>query len=1579
MTSKRFWKIFLRVTVILLLLLLVSAIALMLALKSPKVQTFVAQKITSALSEKLETKIDIGKVEITFFNRVYIENFYIEDRRPDTLVHIGSLEATFSYFQLFKKNISLNNLKVNNVLVHLHKSSGDLEYNFEKIFKLSIPENETTISSNEWKLKLNDIDLNNIRFLITDSLSGSLIDINTPKIAVNYKKFNIDNLSMDLSYFDLKDPSISIQKFQACFTKEPEPFSLNLPIRINGERFNVENGFFEFINHLDTNDYKNKFAPNYIQLNEINLQVNNISVFSDSIFSSINNLSFNEKSGFSIKKIKTDLELSNQVFSLQNLSLETRKSYIGDGVELKYSSFDDFRNFIEDVRIESSFKKTRIDPKDILYFTDLKDINLNTPIYLDGEISGTINNIRSRDISIKIGKRTNFNGSLSLMGLPNIKQTFISFRVDKLVTDYQDVINIYNKIPFENNFKKLGRVNFNGRFDGFVTDFVAYGKLATELGVVDLDVNFKITEKQEAFYTGIFHMKQFNIGTFLGKDELLGLVTLNGNITGKGLKINTLEAKITGKIESISLKKYEYKNIDVDGDFKDRFFKGSAKVNDEFLKMTFDGLVDAREKIPFFNFKADIKEIHLAPLNILKKPLIISSKLETDFSASSLNNVLGKLNVRNTEIKFKEKTYFIEKVDINSNELYNKDKQITITSDNINANIRGNFTFTELPDAIQKIVLPNFNKKVVDQIIKFDVTLNDDNELLSLFVPDLKLVKDATISGNLNTKSESLLAIINVPFVQYGKISALKFNSNIFINKENVNVINSIPTVYLGDSIFLENITLLANGERKDLNLKLNVYTPNNNSSANLQANLLTNNSSSTLKFKNSKLLLNNSYWNINEKNLITFGKKSIVSENFQITNADSELRLDIEFDEKTKDIQALLKNINLYDYTGFFRRKGIDINGVANGNFSVNLIEDIPSFLGNLSVSDIEINKYKVGNFSANGVLDLPNKKIKVLGALTGKDNDVRISGNYSIAPESTNKDLDINIKINKFSIRSIDHFISEYIEDSDGYVSGNLRLVGPKKKPDLLGFVDIEDVTTTVTFLKTRYNVKNQKITFDKNVINLGSRLKLTDIEGNAAFGNGKLTHNNFKNLALDIKVTSERIIGLNTTSADNETFYGKAYLKGGVNFTGPVNDINIYVYGESEPASNIEILLGESGGANNYEFYSFVEKNVDEDELLIRGNKPLVAKIKGLTVKLDLILDQDLGISIILDQAAGDVLRAKGNGNITIDVIKGGEEVNFFGNYVIADGDYLFTLQNIINKRFRIQPNSSIQFNGPIEQATVNLEAVYSIRSSTYTLIQEFLDPSNATEISYANNRVPIKLYLLLSESLYNPKIGFDIKIEQIDPSIRNYVEGKLQSIQNYENELNRQVFGLLVLNQFLPFTGGLDNQFNSQTTISGSAANTVSEFLSNQLSRYFNDWLSYIADDLDLSINYRNYDQNTGDAIGDEAFLERRRELQLALSKRFLDDRITINVGGNVDFGQENIQNEAGNTFFGGDFSVEYAFTKSRRFRMKAFTTSDYDYFSQSNRTRAGVGVSYRKEFDGLKENKNSIFNKNTIKK
>jgi hypothetical protein len=181
------------------------------------------------------------------------------------------------------------------------------------------------------------------------------------------------------------------------------------------------------------------------------------------------------------------------------------------------------------------------------------------------------------------------------------------------------------------------------------------------------------------------------------------------------------------------------------------------------------------------------------------------------------------------------------------------------------------------------------------------------------------------------------------------------------------------------------------------------------------------------------------------------------------------------------------------------------------------------------------------------------------------------------------------------------------------------------------------------------------------------------------------------------------------------------------------------------------------------------------------------------------------------------------------------------------------------------------------------------------------------------------------------------------------------------------MNRQVFGLLVLNQFLPPLTSIDQVSNTGFNINANdAANTVSEFVSNQLTRYFNDWISYLSDDVSLNFNYRNYEQDLTNLSSFED-LALRRELQLALTTKFLNDRVTINLGGNVDFGNNQLGIDNSNTtFFGGNASIEYALTENRRFRIKAFTNTDYDYFNQANTTRAGVGLSFKREFDNIKD-------------
>lgn len=66
------------------------------------------------------------------------------------------------------------------------------------------------------------------------------------------------------------------------------------------------------------------------------------------------------------------------------------------------------------------------------------------------------------------------------------------------------------------------------------------------------------------------------------------------------------------------------------------------------------------------------------------------------------------------------------------------------------------------------------------------------------------------------------------------------------------------------------------------------------------------------------------------------------------------------------------------------------------------------------------------------------------------------------------------------------------------------------------------------------------------------------------------------------------------------------------------------------------------------------------------------------------------------IIFNSTSGDILESKGKGNIQVRIDQDGK-VSFYGNYLISDGDYLFTLNNLMNKKFKINEGGTVQWTG------------------------------------------------------------------------------------------------------------------------------------------------------------------------------------------------------------------------------------------------------------------------------------------
>ncbi len=274
--------------------------------------------------------------------------------------------------------------------------------------------------------------------------------------------------------------------------------------------------------------------------------------------------------------------------------------------------------------------------------------------------------------------------------------------------------------------------------------------------------------------------------------------------------------------------------------------------------------------------------------------------------------------------------------------------------------------------------------------------------------------------------------------------------------------------------------------------------------------------------------------------------------------------------------------------------------------------------------------------------------------------------------------------------------------------------------------------------------------------------------------------------------------------------------------------------------------------------------------------------------------------------------------------------------FGDYVVESGDYLFTLENIINKKFDLEKGGTIKWSGIPYRADINLSAIYKARAS----VKPFLSEADSTSAVY-KTRYPVDLKLLMTNDLLSPEINFEIALPTVDASTRQQV----MSYINTESEKNRQVFSLLVLNSFVT-PSQLSNNGTGASVGSAAGANT-SELISNQLS----NMLSSISNDFDVGVNYR-----PGDEISKD-------QLAVALSTQLFNDKLTIdgNVGKNTNSATQNTNNIVG------EVNVDYKLTDDGKLRVKAFNrASDNNLTYSTNPYTQGVGVFYREEFNTVGE-------------
>lgn len=1440
-------------------------------------QTWLAQKAGGYLSGELNNTVKVSQVELEFFSKAELKGVIILDRHRDTILH-GDIQVNIKHFNYERQKLDLGTITLKNATSKLIQYKGDTVFNYQFLVDYFDSGKKDTLHKKQgWDVTFGDVVLDNVAFM--------------------YRK-----------------------------EKYVEPVSRN-------------------INFDD------------IWLKHTSGKISGFQLKGDTVLATISHLSTREQSGFVLDDLSTKASISSTRLICENLHVRTPGSQIRGRVDFAYTSWDDYTDFIEKVKMDGSIADSSyLSSRDIAAFAP--ELNgLNKTVFVSGQVNGFVNDMTLTGFKLAYGSRTRFNGNLTVIGLPDIDSCYLHFDARELATSYADLAG-FPDYPFDKNKKlelpeelrRLGTIAYTGKFDGFVNDFTTYGKFTTGLGRLSAQLSIKLGDKPaDIAYHGKLQTFDFDLGTLIGQSDLNAL-TLTSEIQGKGVTIKNLDASFEGKVQNVAFHGYHYKDISLDGRIKDKLFKGLLVSKDPNADFDFNGTIDFKNKVPEMDFISTINNLKLSELKLLsnKDSGSISSQIFINIDGDNLDNLSGQINFDNTIYKTKTKTYNLSSFNIEMDQGA-AEKKIKLSTAYINAGISGRYQLSNLKPAMEVLLYnyyPTFFKKPVkpkkyEDNLTFKVRVKKFNTINELFLPALMLSPNTTLEGDFNAAENKLNLQASSSKLSYGSIQVIDLG--LIVNENQNTVLGELSgkKLNMSDSTILENFNLVANSVDKDSKFTLdwdNLKTPANKGE--MQGNLLFTTSELTFAYNKLQITVQDSSWRLSRPGSMSIDKSgSIVFNPVEIRNGAQTISASGILSEKPGDSLLIqTANVALEQFNSLLRMIKLDLRGTMQGNVVLSNVNKNFAFRGDLQLKQLKINENLVGELSVKTVYNSGEKYIAMegftsLGIQDESGNQVKnISFNGHYYLDKRAETIDVDFAARPANLKLLNPFLTDILTIKSAFVNGEGKIHGTPDNVKIDGKFRLFNSEVKVDYTNVTYNITGDIEVLPDQIRFSDLLLREKGLKG-APQGtvNGNIFHTNFSKMQLDYDITYRNMLVLNTTEKENKTFYGKIYGSGNVGIYGFTNNLFMKIVDtttrstDKKQLSKFYLPLDGPAEMNDNDFIHFVKRDTSKVRKEI--------SLSGFNLRMEINVTPDAQTRIILDKTTGDMLTVQGQGDLNLTVNTLGK-FEMFGDYIITNGDYLFTLENVINKKFEIDAGSSISWSGNPMNADIDVVTSYRQRASVAPLL-------NDTTGLY-KGRFPVDCKLKISGKLFSPDINFAIDFPNIDATAK----ARIDNVLSDETELNRQVFSFLLFRSFV--TPQIYNT-SGGVTAGSAAASTGSELLSNRVSEFLNTYFGNLTGvrDLQLGLNYRPGNQNNNEAV------------DLALSKQFLNNKITVD--GN--FGVNNSQTKNSNGLIG-DVNVDYKLSADGKLRLRGFNRSNDNtqITTAGGPFTQGAGVFYREEFE-----------------
>ncbi|WP_209330731.1 translocation/assembly module TamB domain-containing protein [Lunatimonas salinarum] len=1304
------------------------------------------------------------------------------------------------------------------------------------------------------------------------------------------------------------------------------------------------------------------FDPGYVVVDNLNFKADGISIADQHFEATVSEASFEERSGLVLQKLALRAEIDDQATNITSVQLQTGNSQLAGDFGLQYRISGIVDELVWE-RLTLAVPKLRIGLSDAFFF--LPELRANELFRQASErelsgslnLSGTPDRLRISDGRAAWGEDTHFRlqGNLgNLLGSDDISFQLSSVSFSTTGTDVRQFVS-----EEQLGVKPPEQINIESSLSGSLADLSVECLLQTSDGDVQLTARFE--DGTEPHYEGELFLDGIALGSLLESPQY-GYLGYRLRLQGSGLDLDELELSLHSEFERLEVNGYDYKGLKLDAELADKQGDFSLVFADKNLDLALDGEVVLDSENTMLDLVLDLKGADFRALQLAKNDLRarISYSLHMEGNADGFS-LDSELN--DGVLVFEGQSYPVEAFDVSA--FVEPDSTfLQIESSLLGVAFASNAspdrTIEAFNNYFEQLFADTADDSSPDSMINFTFSADVGRSriLQEVVFPGLENWESLNTKVNFDQQSGDFRGYVFLPGFTYSGISMdslgvyAEGTEDSFLFQAGLVSLKS-GTVEIGKTFF--------DGKwgRDQLNLDFLAYDGEDRL-VHVGWNMRVKDDSIQLHIRPSDLILNKQPWEIHPDNVLKYGGGKVDFHQFELSRDNQYLELFSDSTDISSDhVGVRFNNFRLATFSRFLNPDNLIAAGFVNGSFVLENPFKAAGILAALRIDELHVFNTPLGN------LELGAESIDV-GAydfemsLKDRGVDVDLVGDYQAAEQGAQLNLALNLKELRLGV--LESLFPDQISGSSGVIVGSASVSGTTVDPIYEGEFGFLDAAVTVTSLNAAYRIHDQSMKIDNSGLYL-DRFTIRDANENRFALAGSIGTESLSNPEFDLHLTAENFQVLNSSRQDNDLFFGKAIIDVNADINGDLSLPKIAARLKVRSGTDVTFIIPESqlDVIERDGVVLFVNRQDPEDLLTRRQQEVPSTGITGFQVTALLEADSDASFRIIVDERSGDNLLVAGEANLNLNVDPNGR-ISLSGIYQLSTGHYEMSLYNLVSRRFVIEEGSSISWSGDPLDAKLNMVAIYRVRASAAELMAAQTAGLGAEAQSQYKQELPFLVYLNIDGDLtqLEPSFRLDMPEDQRGAAGGN-VYGQLQLLNTQEGELNRQVFSLLVLNRFFPDRGG-DGTIGSTFAL---ARSSVSQLLSGQLNTLSENVLGDTGLELDFDLD--SFTDYQSGAARD------RTQLNVSARSRFMNDRLVVQVGSQIDIEGSSQALDRGNALLG-NVSIEYLLTESGRYRLRGFRRNQFESFIDGQLIVTGISLIFNREFNHFEELWRGIENK-----